>query len=335
MFENIDRSKTATAKARSIRKKILQHKKRFRASREAKNNGSVFATTPSTRPIVLTTPPVQLSVMNAFSNTFKLGSSSNGSSQYSRMSDLPITPLVDNGLRTFQFHNQNNKENSFPTPPNINSVPKNNTPLADISSSIANQQSTTNQVKTQRTLSSKPVMPTKKGIHKPKIKHLQVNLASKFSSVTTSNLQVTDLNESHTNPSGSTSTPVTKRNKSTLIPADVAFSKEGTDLNESYTKPSVSTSTPVTKRKKSTLIPGDVASTQYESSDSSEQDSLNESSEDESSDEEGTEQHLGINCNSRQGFLLQLIISVNGHLFTNHFRGNTPSNLFVIQVIQT
>jgi hypothetical protein len=298
MFENIDRSKTATAKARSIRKKILQHKKRFRASREAKNNGSVFATTPSTRPIVLTTPPVQLSVMNAFSNTFKLGSSSNGSSQYSRMSDLPITPLVDNGLRTFQFHNQNNKENSFPTPPNINSVPKNNTPLADISSSIANQQSTTNQSSTQRTLSSKPVMPTKKGIHKPKIKHLQVNLASKFSSVTTSNLQVTDLNESHTNPSGSTSTPVTKR-------------------------------------KKSTLIPGDVASTQYESSDSSEQDSLNESSEDESSDEEGTEQHLGINCNSRQGFLLQLIISVNGHLFTNHFRGNTPSNLFVLQVIQT
>jgi hypothetical protein len=128
---------------------------------------------------------------------------------------------------------------------------------------------------------------------------------------------------------------VTKRNKSTLIPADVTFSKEGTDLNESYTNPSGSTSTPVTKRKKSTLIPGDVASTQYESSDSSEQDSLNESSEDESSDEEGTEQHLGINCNSRQGFLLQLIISVNGHLFTNHFRGNTPSNLFVLQVIQT
>ncbi|WJX28082.1 hypothetical protein P8452_63753 [Trifolium repens] len=80
MDEAIDTSKSATAKARSIRRKILQHKRRFRQLKKRNNNANVSAlhTTPSNRPLVSTTPHMYLDGLYGFSQNFNIGSSSLG-----------------------------------------------------------------------------------------------------------------------------------------------------------------------------------------------------------------------------------------------------------------
>jgi hypothetical protein len=163
MEEYIDRSKTATARARLVRKKILQHKRRFRLLKENPNNAyvSALSTNNSNSLLDATTPNFRVNGINGFSTSFNLGSSSIGSSQYSRFSDLKQRPLIETLSKTQHTPNQN-KENTFPTPHSLFASRTNNTPLADISTAVANQLATTHQSSTHNSSSSKSALNPKK-----------------------------------------------------------------------------------------------------------------------------------------------------------------------------
>jgi hypothetical protein len=180
--------------------------------------------------------------------------------------------LIETLAKTQHTPNQN-KENTFPTPHSLFASRTNNTPLADISTAVANQHATTHQSSTHNSSSSKSALNPKKNKQRAQIKHLQVNLANKFSSTTTNPIEIPHPVESHFDPP---------------YPAD----------------PNTNT-----KRKQTLLLPPEVPLTQHESSDSSDHESFNEESEEYSSDEDGPEEHIGVNCNTPQGLYLNILLS--------------------------
>jgi hypothetical protein len=265
MDEYIDKSKSGTAKARSIRAKILHHKRRFRQLKQSTNNANVSAvcTTPSRQPFIATTPHLLLTENNGISQSSNICSSSLSASQTSRIPHLFKSNFSACIYKTHQGPNQN-KENRFTAPHNYNAARSSNTPLSDISSCVTNQRPTTHQSSTHKACSSTTSLPKKKTMPRAKFPNLQVNLENKFSSSTTYPIDITQQEESHINP----------------IVAD-----------------------PITtsKRKQTTLLPNEIPPTQNDSSDSSDPESFNDHSEEDSSDEEGPEEHIGVNCNTPQG----------------------------------
>jgi hypothetical protein len=213
---------------------------------------------------VSTTPHLNLNGITGFPHNFYIGSSSIGSSKYSTLSDIGKSPSqVETLNKTHQVPNQN-KENIIPTPHNSYAARTNNTPLADISSSVANQQATTHDPSTQKTGPSATLLQHKISRPRAKIKQLQVNLANKFSSANTNTTLNTHLEVHH-------------------ILGTVADSRTNT------------------KRKQTTLLPIEIPLTQHDSSDSSDHESFNDQDEDDSSDEDGPAEHIGMNWNTPQG----------------------------------
>jgi hypothetical protein len=274
MEEYIDKSKHATAKARSVRKKILQHKRRFRLLKQNPKSayGPALCTTNPISPLVETTPTFRVNGISGLPTNDNIGSSSIGSSQFSRISDFGQRHLVES-LTKIRHTSHGNKENSFPTPHSLFAARTNKTPLADISTAVANQRSTTHQSSTHKSSSSQTLLNPKKCKPRAQFKHLQVNLANKFSSATTNPVDITHPVESQLDPQNSAD-PIT-----------------------------------TTKRKQTLLLPTEVPLTQHESSDTSDHESFNEESEEYSSDEDGPEEHIGVNCNTPQGLYLNILIS--------------------------
>jgi hypothetical protein len=233
---------------------------------------SALSTNNSNSLLDATTPNFRVNGINGFSTSFNLGSSSIGSSQYSRFSDLKQRPLIETLSKTQHTPNQN-KENTFPTPHSLFASRTNNTPLADISTAIANQHGQTHQSSTHNSCSSKSALNTKKSKPRPQVKHLQVNLANKFSSTNTNPIEIPHPVESPLDPPY----PDDPRAKS--------------------------------KRKQTLLLTPEVPLTQHESSDSSDHESFNEESEEYSSDEDGPEEHIGVNCNTPQGLYFNILLS--------------------------
>jgi hypothetical protein len=138
--------------------------------------------------------------------------SSLASSQYSRISDLGKSPSVETIGKQQQGSHQN-KENIIPTPHYLSAARSKNTPLADISSAIANHQSTTHQPSTHISDSSTTLLP----MPRAKINQLQVNLTNKFSSVDAYPTDINHPGDSIIIPSRSDSIKIAKRKQTMLL----------------------------------------------------------------------------------------------------------------------
>jgi hypothetical protein len=141
MGEYIDRTKFATTKARAIRKKILQHKKRFRELRKNRNpeiSLSQDDIETISRQISSNTTHSRFNGNNVCSPPFNFIGSTIGTSQYSRLADFTHIPGATRNMKIGDSSNQN-KENRLPRPLKLKAAATNCTPLGDISSAVANQ----------------------------------------------------------------------------------------------------------------------------------------------------------------------------------------------------